>query len=162
MASFATNESNYDNLLVGGKEFTTERGYVDAAIYSNSQGSSSAYFGISKEWKVFPRVYAGVGAGAVWGYRKLEHDATTVPCSSVGSGDLVYGRLADWCLKDHWGPPRWSPAVLARGRVELGYGLSVMATYMPAHTLARATHNDSGKWKPADAITLGVTWRRTW
>ena len=28
MASFATNESNYDNLLVGGKEFTTERGVL--------------------------------------------------------------------------------------------------------------------------------------
>ena len=28
MASFATNESNYDNLLVGGKEFTTKRGVL--------------------------------------------------------------------------------------------------------------------------------------
>ena len=139
-----------------------DRGYVDAAIYSNSQGGSSFYAGLSKEWRVLPRVYAGVGAGAVWGYRRLEHDDQTVPCSSVGAGDLVYGRIAGWCLKDHWGPPRWSPAVLARARVELGYGLSVMATYMPAHTLAKALHADQGKWKNADAVSVGVTWRRTW
>lgn len=130
------------------------RGYVDAAVFSNSQGYATVYAGVSAEWRVVDRLYLGAGVGATWGYRRYE--AVVVPKGTPGLLIRCYPGIP-YCANAVAGKPRVDPALMFTARVPLEYGVSVIVTYLPAGTVAKMLNrNQDGFFKDADAVTVGL------
>lgn len=129
-----------------------ERGSLDVAIFRNSQGFPGLYAGLSKEWRLSPRWYVGLGAGATYGYRRYEHD---VQMAGTVNHGVRFGCIPDLlCVYEVPGKPRWQPAALLSARVQLDHGFYLAATYLPAGTIAKWVNGNNGFLRNADAISL--------